>query len=51
MKKPVITITPDEPLSVAAKLLVQYDVSRLPVLDGDKLVGIVDRHDIVSRLV
>ena len=50
MKKPVITITPDEPLSVAAKLLVQYDVSRLPVLDGDRLVGIVDRHDIVSRL-
>ena len=50
MKKPVITITPEEQLSVAAKLLVQYDVSRLPVLDGDRLIGIVDRHDVLSRL-
>jgi CBS domain-containing protein len=50
MKNPVITITPDEPLSIAAKLLVQYDVSRLPVLDGDRLIGIVDRHDVLSRL-
>ena len=50
MKKPVIAITPEEQLSVAAKLLVQYDVSRLPVLDGDCLIGIVDRHDVLSRL-
>jgi CBS domain-containing protein len=50
MKKPVITVAPDVPLSEAADLLVQYDVSRLPVLDGDRLIGIVDRHDVVSHL-
>lgn len=50
MKQPVVTITPNEPVSVAAKLLVQYDVSRLPVIDGDALVGIVDRHDVLTGL-
>ncbi|GAB6284106.1 MAG: CBS domain-containing protein [Methanoregula sp.] len=50
MKQPVVTITPDEPVSKAAKLLVQYDVSRLPVLDGETLVGIIDRHDVLSGL-
>jgi CBS domain-containing protein len=50
MKQPVVTIAPDEPVSVAAKLLVQYDVSRLAVLEGDTLVGIIDRHDILSGL-
>jgi len=50
MKQPVVTIAPDEPVSVAAKLLVQYDVSRLAVLEGDTLVGIIDRHDVLSGL-
>jgi len=51
MKTPVVTIAADAPISVAAKLLVQYDVSRLPVLDGDIIVGIVDRHDVLCGLV
>jgi len=25
-------------------------VSRLPVIDGDRIVGIVDRHDILTGL-
>jgi CBS domain-containing protein len=50
MTRDVVTITPDEPISHAAELLVKHDVSRLPVLDGDTLVGIVDRHDILAAL-
>ena len=31
-------------------LLVKHDVSRLPVTDGDRIVGIVDRHDVLRGL-
>jgi len=51
MSKDVITIGPDEPIGSAAELLVKHDVSRLPVTDGDRIVGIVDRHDVLRGLV
>ena len=50
MTHEVVTIAPDEPISHAAELLVKHDVSRLPVLKGESLVGIVDRHDILAAL-
>jgi CBS domain-containing protein len=50
MSKDVITIRPDEPIGSAAELLVKHDVSRLPVTDGDRIVGIVDRHDVLRGL-
>ena len=33
-----------------ATLMVDRDVSRVPVLDGDKLVGIVSKSDIVRSI-
>jgi CBS domain-containing protein len=50
MSKDVITISPDEPIGSAAELLVKHDVSRLPVTDGDRIVGIIDRHDVLRGL-
>lgn len=50
MSKDVITISPDEPIGSAAELLVKHDISRLPVTDGDRIVGIVDRHDVLRGL-
>jgi len=50
MSKDVVTISPHETVSAAAELLVKHDVSRLPVIDGDRIVGIVDRHDILAGL-
>ncbi|MDO8874160.1 MAG: CBS domain-containing protein [Methanoregula sp.] len=50
MTRDVVTIAPDEPVRYAAELLVKHDVSRLPVLEGETLVGIVDRHDILAAL-
>jgi CBS domain-containing protein len=50
MSKDVVTIGPHETVSVAAELLVKHDVSRLPVIDGERIVGIVDRHDILTGL-
>ncbi len=47
MSKPVQTIAPDVDLSAAAMKLETQGVKRLPVMDGDRLVGIISRADIV----
>ena len=48
----VITITPAEPVSAAAKLLRLYNIGALPVVDGHRaLRGIVTDRDIVTRCV
>ena len=50
MTRDVFTIAPGEPVSYAAEQLVKHDISRLPVVNGETLVGIVDRHDILTAL-
>ncbi len=50
MSKDVVTTSPHDTVSSAAELLVKHDVSRLPVVDGGHIVGIVDRHDILTGL-
>lgn len=46
-----VTIQADAPLEDAATLLVDREVSRLPVMDGDRLVGVVSKSDIVRSLL
>jgi CBS domain-containing protein len=50
MTTDVVTIAPGEPVSAAAELLVKHDVSRLPVMDGDRIIGVIDRHDVLMSL-
>ncbi len=50
MSKNLKTITPQTPLQEIESIVVTYDVGRLPVLDGDRLVGIVTRTDILRQL-
>jgi CBS domain-containing protein len=50
MSRDVITIAPDEPIGAAAELIVAHDVSMLPVMDGDRMVGVVNRHDVLRAL-
>ncbi|GIK96696.1 MAG: cystathionine beta-synthase [Alphaproteobacteria bacterium] len=45
-----VTVQPDDTLLVAYSRMKLYDVSQLPVLDGDKVVGIVDESDILMRV-
>lgn len=45
-----VTVTTATSLEDVATLLAERDVSRLPVLDGDQLVGIVSKHDIVRAI-
>lgn len=46
-----VTVGVEAPVEDAATLLVDRDVSRLPVLDGDTLVGMVSKSDIVRSLL
>lgn len=44
------TITPDTPLPEIEYLMVTYDVGRLPVLEGNNLVGMVTRTDVLRQI-
>jgi chloride channel protein, CIC family len=47
MTRRVVTATPQDPLTSVLHLLNHHQVSRLPVVDGHKLVGIITRADII----
>jgi len=52
MSAPPITIHPDAPLGVAARLMNGHHIRRLPVVDtSGKLMGIVSRRDLLSVFV
>jgi len=46
MKSPVITVTPDTLLDDALRTMHQNHIRRLPVVEGNKLVGLVTRHQL-----
>ena len=46
-----ITVTPETPVVQAAELMRDHKISSLPVLDGDRLVGIVTETDMLSALI
>jgi len=50
MTTDVLSISPDTPLSEVQKMVVEYDIGRLPVVDEGRLVGIVSRTDILRIL-
>ncbi len=50
MKKKVHTISADDTIGEAAKMLNRYRVNRLPVVENDILVGIVTRGDIIRGI-
>lgn len=49
MQKPK-SITPDITVEEAAKIMIEDDLSCLPVVEGDKLVGIVSKSDMFKVL-
>ena len=50
MSEDLITIDKDQNLSDALKLLRKHNVSRLPVTNNKKLVGIISERDIAAKL-
>jgi CBS domain-containing protein len=47
-RKKLVTVTPDERIEVAAKIMGDAGVKKLPVLEEGKLVGILTQTDIVN---
>jgi CBS domain-containing protein len=50
MTRKVVTIGPEDAIEVAASMMVRHRINRLPVLEDEKLVGIVTRGDIIAGL-
>ncbi|MGC9515570.1 CBS domain-containing protein [Methanocrinis sp.] len=50
MQSPVYVIEKEEPVQRARNLMLKHYISRLLVMDGDRLAGIVTKHDISHRL-
>ena len=50
MEKEIITVSLESSVEDASRSMTKHKVNRLPVLDGDKLVGIITRGDIIRGL-
>ena len=50
MSSPLISIDPDSDLWVASDLMSTRNVRKLPVIDDDKVVGILTTSDLVKRI-
>lgn len=50
MTQHVHTISPEESIEKAAEVMTEHHVNRLPVVEDDKLVGIITRGDIIAGL-
>lgn len=48
MSSPVVSIDPESDIVDAAKIMVSKMIRRLPVLEGNKLVGIITTYDLVK---
>ncbi|KXB04221.1 hypothetical protein AKJ48_03245 [candidate division MSBL1 archaeon SCGC-AAA261O19] len=51
VNRDIITITPDAPVEEAAKKMLENNVRRLPVIEDEKLSGIITVRDIVYRVI
>lgn len=49
-RAPLRTVDPEVPVSLAADIMSRDGLHRLPVLEGQRLVGIVSTSDVVSAL-
>jgi CBS domain-containing protein len=50
MTTPVVITGPGEDVRTAADIMVKHDISRLPVMENDQIIGIIDRHDVLNCL-
>lgn len=49
MTENVFTATPDTPLKVVATRMLEYGVSGMPVVEGDRLLGVISETDILFK--
>ena len=51
MTRDLVSVTPDTPLKEVVELMERRRIKRVPVLDGDVLVGILSRADLLRALL
>ncbi|HWP57863.1 MAG TPA: CBS domain-containing protein [Candidatus Acidoferrales bacterium] len=51
MTAEVLTVSPKTPLEEAARILLEHKIGGLPVMAGDKLIGIITISDLLRALV
>ncbi|HSD50279.1 MAG TPA: CBS and ACT domain-containing protein, partial [Candidatus Methylomirabilis sp.] len=51
MTRKVYTVAPDTPIEEAARLMLEHRIGGLPVLQGERLVGILTESDILKAFV
>lgn len=49
-QRDTVVVGPNEPLTTAYQRMKLYDVSQLPVMEGEKIVGIVDESDVLLHV-
>ncbi len=50
MKEKVYTVSPEDSIEKASESITRHKINRLPVVENEKLVGIVTRGDIIRGL-
>ena len=50
MSSPLISITPDETVWMVADLMYTRGIRKIPVIDNDKVIGIITSTDLVNQL-
>jgi CBS domain-containing protein len=48
MSSPLFSVKPEDSVRTAIQLMLKHDVGRMSVVDGEELVGIVDRNDLIK---
>ena len=48
MSSPLFSVKPDDSVRKATELMLKHNVGRISVVDGENLVGIVDRNDLIK---
>lgn len=49
--KKLVSVTPETPIDEIATLMAEKQVHTLPVMDGEQLVGVIGKTDIIRTLV
>lgn len=50
MQRNVVSVAPDTTIRDLQRLMIEHDIGRLPVVEGDRLIGIISRSDVLRLL-
>ena len=50
MSSPLVAVGPDETVMIAADIMYTREIRKLPVIDNDKVVGMLTASDLVNQL-